>query len=369
MNHCLLGFNGERQDGVSRSTLLGNGYRAYHPGQMRFHSPDASSPFLEGGINPYAYCLGDPVNRTDPSGHMSNGTLFGLIAGILVGGALGILTAGLSVPWTIAIDVAFTVALTGASLAIDHESPASIGPANWALMVAGSVLGPLAGRGMGKYFSPLKRGTRRWVRGPMMTSDPPRVAEAVINHGREFTQFRIIGRVPDYHTNRLVPHLNYTVEDTFYGLRRLNIVVHGEIKSSTGIGRMRLHENGMIAYRAYNWFGRHLYNFDLYDRIQLVMCYGANGNGNGFAAHFATLTGRVVQAYEGPLTIENAAIDMYICGLDTFGSPAQFRTIEPAMNEALDRFRGAEEAFWLGIRSNNGRTYFPGSPDPDAGIW
>lgn len=49
--------------------LLGHGYRAYNPGLHRFHSPDSASPFAEGGLNAYAYCAGDPVNRHDPSGH------------------------------------------------------------------------------------------------------------------------------------------------------------------------------------------------------------------------------------------------------------------------------------------------------------
>lgn len=63
-----LGFNGEFQQALTGLYLLGNGYRAYSPRLMRFHSPDALSPFDEGGINPYAYCQGDPVNLTDASG-------------------------------------------------------------------------------------------------------------------------------------------------------------------------------------------------------------------------------------------------------------------------------------------------------------
>ncbi|WP_080891830.1 RHS repeat-associated core domain-containing protein [Pseudomonas syringae group genomosp. 3] len=66
----LPGFTGERADPVTGHYLLGNGYRAFNPVLMRFNSPDSLSPFGEGGLNAYAYCEGDPVNRVDPSGHM-----------------------------------------------------------------------------------------------------------------------------------------------------------------------------------------------------------------------------------------------------------------------------------------------------------
>jgi RHS repeat-associated protein len=66
----LLGFNGERPDPVTGCYLLGNGYRAFNPVLMRFNSPDSWSPFGEGGLNGYAYCVGDPVNRSDPTGHI-----------------------------------------------------------------------------------------------------------------------------------------------------------------------------------------------------------------------------------------------------------------------------------------------------------
>ena len=68
----LLGFNGERPDPVTGHYLLGNGYRAFNPVLMRFNSPDSWSPFGEGGLNAYAYCTGDPVNRIDPTGHLGN---------------------------------------------------------------------------------------------------------------------------------------------------------------------------------------------------------------------------------------------------------------------------------------------------------
>ena len=64
-----LGFNGQLRETTIGWYLLGNGYRAYNPRLMRFHSPDSWSPFGEGGLNPYMYCVGDPVNRVDPTGH------------------------------------------------------------------------------------------------------------------------------------------------------------------------------------------------------------------------------------------------------------------------------------------------------------
>ncbi|MCO8161603.1 RHS repeat-associated core domain-containing protein [Pseudomonas sp. 21LCFQ010] len=65
------GFNGELCDPLTGHYLLGNGYRAYNPVLMRFNSPDSLSPFGEGGLNAYAYCQADPVNRIDPNGHLS----------------------------------------------------------------------------------------------------------------------------------------------------------------------------------------------------------------------------------------------------------------------------------------------------------
>ncbi|MBC3475569.1 MULTISPECIES: RHS repeat-associated core domain-containing protein [Pseudomonas] len=65
----LLAFNGERPDAITGNYLLGNGYRQFSLVTMRFCSPDSWSPFGGGGLNAYAYCAGDPVNRTDPTGH------------------------------------------------------------------------------------------------------------------------------------------------------------------------------------------------------------------------------------------------------------------------------------------------------------
>jgi len=66
----LLGFNGEPPDALSGHYHLGNGYRQFNPVLMRFNSTDSWSPFGEGGLNAYAYCGGEPVNRNDRTGHM-----------------------------------------------------------------------------------------------------------------------------------------------------------------------------------------------------------------------------------------------------------------------------------------------------------
>lgn len=76
----LLGFNGERADPVTGCYFLGNGYRGFKPVLMRFNSPDNLSPFGKGGLNPYTYCFGDPVNRTDPTGHFSQAIVDKLLA-------------------------------------------------------------------------------------------------------------------------------------------------------------------------------------------------------------------------------------------------------------------------------------------------
>ncbi|MNO88592.1 hypothetical protein D3C76_800470 [compost metagenome] len=63
----LLGFNGEQPDAITGHYLLGS-YRVFDPVLMRFISPDSLSPFDKGGLNAYAYCSGNPVNRVDPTG-------------------------------------------------------------------------------------------------------------------------------------------------------------------------------------------------------------------------------------------------------------------------------------------------------------
>lgn len=68
LGESIFGFAGEPPDVMTGHYLLGS-YRAFNPCLMRFNSPDSWSPFGQGGLNAYAYCVGDPVNRSDPTGH------------------------------------------------------------------------------------------------------------------------------------------------------------------------------------------------------------------------------------------------------------------------------------------------------------
>ncbi|VVN84255.1 RHS repeat-associated core domain-containing protein [Pseudomonas fluorescens] len=94
----LLGFNGERPDPVTGHYLLGNGHRAFNPVLMRFNSPDRLSPFGRGGLNPYAYCLGDPVNFSDPTGREAwqPWMFVGLSLLGFISGGVGLLSAGVA---------------------------------------------------------------------------------------------------------------------------------------------------------------------------------------------------------------------------------------------------------------------------------
>lgn len=87
-----LGFNGERCDPVTGGYHLGNGYRMYNPRFMRFHGADSMSPFGKGGLNSYAYCLGDPINKRDPSGHFA---LIDNLIGAVVGFVVGLISQGI----------------------------------------------------------------------------------------------------------------------------------------------------------------------------------------------------------------------------------------------------------------------------------
>ncbi|MDE9437872.1 type IV secretion protein Rhs [Xenorhabdus bovienii] len=169
----LPGFNGERQDPVSGTYHLGNGYRAYNPVLMRFNCPDSLSPFGAGGVNSYAYCAGDPINRTDPSGHISWQAGLGIGLGILgiaaaafTGGAsiaaAGGMMAAISSTSTTALVVgAVTVASDVTAIvsgALEDAAPEASSMLGWVSLGAGLV-GAAGGGGQGIKAATRSRGS------------------------------------------------------------------------------------------------------------------------------------------------------------------------------------------------------------------
>lgn len=65
--HAHSAYTGARMEPGTGAYALGR--RLYSPLLRRFLNPDPVSPFESGGLNRYAYCGGDPVNRTDPNGN------------------------------------------------------------------------------------------------------------------------------------------------------------------------------------------------------------------------------------------------------------------------------------------------------------
>ncbi|MGE8656317.1 MAG: RHS repeat-associated core domain-containing protein [Achromobacter sp.] len=118
---ALLGYNGELLDGEV-GYHLGNGYRVYSPTLMRFTSPDAWSPFGAGGVNAYAYCEGDPINRSDPSGHLSTRAwiqIAGTVLALTVAIVLEVATLGVATPLVTALAVgAIGLSIAGSAASI-----------------------------------------------------------------------------------------------------------------------------------------------------------------------------------------------------------------------------------------------------------
>jgi RHS repeat-associated protein len=157
----IIGFNGERHDPATDLYHLGNGLRAYSPRLMRFYSADSISPFGAGGINSYTYCLGDPLNRIDHTGHLSVSAWIGIGLGVL-GLLISIATLGMGIAAGVSMMTTGTAlaiagstfgiasAVTGiVSAALEESNPQASSALGWASMgfgIGGFVTGIGASR-------------------------------------------------------------------------------------------------------------------------------------------------------------------------------------------------------------------------------
>lgn len=111
-----VAFKGEQLDADSCLYLLGAGHhRPYSPALGLFLAPDRASPFGRGGLNPLAYCAGDPINRTDPSGHFWKWIIAGVslavsavAVALTAGAALGVMVGAVALTKSTAAAVAAT---------------------------------------------------------------------------------------------------------------------------------------------------------------------------------------------------------------------------------------------------------------------
>ena len=140
-------FNGEWFDTGSECYLLGCGHhRPYSPTLGMFLAPDTASPFGAGGLNTLAYCAGDPINRSDPSGHFwkwigmavaavaaiaSLGTLaiVGVTASAVIGATLGVVGLGVEVASAVVQDETASSVLGFVGLGIGAAGLVAAGPA------------------------------------------------------------------------------------------------------------------------------------------------------------------------------------------------------------------------------------------------
>lgn len=145
VDSLYTGFSGEIRDQLTGCYHLGQGYRTFNPVLMRFHSPDAISPFGLGGINAYAYS--DPVNTRDPSGH--NALFISAFAQRVMTAVVGTISIGkalLSKPPTTWVDrVILRMTVGGGGLSIAGAVGQTAGAASFAY-VSNAGLG-LAGAG------------------------------------------------------------------------------------------------------------------------------------------------------------------------------------------------------------------------------
>ncbi|WP_080427543.1 RHS repeat-associated core domain-containing protein [Burkholderia ubonensis] len=255
-----IGFNGYPLDHTTGCYIMGNGYRLYNPAMRAFYSPDSLSPFGAAGISRYQYCNLDPVNYTDPSGHL---------AGQIIG-AFALISLGLSIS-SIGVSIA-----SSAYTKSDPEYSNKLARIALGLDIAALAL-DVAAIGVG-----VAKSAAKWTARRVMTK----------TWGGTMLNFNPIDREV------------FLFDDIYKGSRRLNIAGHGSnvgMHTSAGvIGPDDLASKLSLAN----------VDFSNYSNIRLIMCHSGNGGTNSFAYRLHKITGKRVKGYVGPVTGNFAPEDM-----------------------------------------------------------
>ncbi|WP_434626815.1 RHS repeat-associated core domain-containing protein [Chromobacterium sp. CV08] len=336
MENGVLGFNGERRDTFSGAVHLGNGYRAYSPALMRFRCPDSLSPFGAGGVNAYAYCAGDPVNRADPSGHLSWQAWAGIGLGV-AGLALAAVTAGTSIAASggiiaalqsasavsLAIGAAAVVADAAAiaSGALEEYDPKASAILGWISLGAGAAgAGVGAAQAAGRVAAGLKR---------LQSHIAPLLKNGLSGRGPAWHpsispldgvnphNFSLLGQSPGFPWGVPGIWLDYSFYDHADNELRLTLAVHG---TSSRVARLLVADagdEGFTVTQALAWLRNKNYPLDsgVIKRVRFLMCDSATNGYGSFAAKFAEKSGITTTGWRGRLVI-GGPLDVLITNMD-----------------------------------------------------
>lgn len=325
----LPGFNGEQVDPVSGTYHLGNGYRAYSPVLMRFTCPDSLSPFGGGGINPYAYCAGDPMNLTDPSGHLGQPDYFGgmlMAAATIAGLAAALLSGGLAIAAAggvmAAVGAASTTmlvaggmgvasdvtALAGIALADSHpEASSALG---WASLATGLA-------GMGVAIGGALRSEMIMLRQGVSGDTPPLRLRGGAPGGDDFSSYKAIevgintnpktGEVTVYPSRGFVSNFSGTGEPAFAihgGGGRIYYRRSVSVVNNSGEYTPYVTKNHDLGLEATVNLLRDQHNIDLYSLNRPLHLLSCNTGGEGgVAQQLANLIRTPVKGYGDANTV------------------------------------------------------------------